>query len=263
MKNFIVKSLKSLVGKLYLMGVFNVLFTQKNNLEGVNISRGANSFIDPSAILITNKDGEIVLEGENYIGRNVEIGTAERVKIGSNSSIQDRCILLGEISIGNFCIFAPNVYLSSGRHHYNYKPSFYIKDQDSLVVNNPDLHNLYSKPIIIEDDCWLGINVVVMSGIKIGKGSIIGANSVITKNVEPFSIMGGAPAKLIKKRIDFSPKKKIKYNNDEDLPHFYKGFFVDLKNLNIDRANNGIATSNTFTLHLFEGKKIKLVLKNI
>ena len=51
-----------------------------------------------------------------------------------------------------------------------------------------------------EDDVWLGRNAIVMPGIKIGRGSIIGAGSVVTKDVEPFSVMGGVPATLIKKR---------------------------------------------------------------
>ena len=54
--------------------------------------------------------------------------------------------------------------------------------------------------IIIEDDVWIGRNAIVMPGIKIGKGSIIGAGSVVTRNVESFSVVGGVPAKLIKKR---------------------------------------------------------------
>ncbi|MFC4210396.1 DapH/DapD/GlmU-related protein [Pedobacter lithocola] len=54
--------------------------------------------------------------------------------------------------------------------------------------------------IKIEDDCWIGTNSVILSGVTVGKGSIIAAGSVVTKSVEPYSIMGGVPAKLIKKR---------------------------------------------------------------
>jgi maltose O-acetyltransferase len=57
------------------------------------------------------------------------------------------------------------------------------------------------KKVIIEDDVWIGRNAIIMPGIRIGKGSIIGAGSVVTKDVEPFSVVGGVPAKLIKKRI--------------------------------------------------------------
>ncbi len=53
---------------------------------------------------------------------------------------------------------------------------------------------------IIEDDVWIGRNAIIMPGVRIGKGSIVGAGAVVTKNVEPYSIVGGVPAKLIRKR---------------------------------------------------------------
>ena len=55
-------------------------------------------------------------------------------------------------------------------------------------------------PIVIEDDVWIGARVIILKGVTIGKGSIIGAGSVVTKDVEPYSIVGGNPAKLIRKR---------------------------------------------------------------
>ena len=54
--------------------------------------------------------------------------------------------------------------------------------------------------IIIEDDCWLGSHVTVTKGVRIGKGSVIGANSVVTKDIPPYSVAVGTPAKVIKKR---------------------------------------------------------------
>lgn len=56
-------------------------------------------------------------------------------------------------------------------------------------------------PIIVEDDVWIGNNAIILSGITIGKGAIVAAGSVVTKNVEPYSIVGGNPAQLIKYRF--------------------------------------------------------------
>ncbi|MEO1186848.1 MAG: DapH/DapD/GlmU-related protein, partial [Cyanobacteria bacterium J06636_27] len=56
--------------------------------------------------------------------------------------------------------------------------------------------------IVIEDDCWLGHNVTVLDGVKIGKGSIIGAGSVVNQNIPPFSIAVGTPARIIRNRLD-------------------------------------------------------------
>ena len=65
------------------------------------------------------------------------------------------------------------------------------------------LNNLTKpKQVIIEDDVWIGRNVIILPGVIIGKGSIIGANSLVNKNVKPYSIMGGVPVKFIKSRLN-------------------------------------------------------------
>jgi acetyltransferase-like isoleucine patch superfamily enzyme len=259
--SFIVK----VVNKLHAMGVFKILQESKRNLlEGVNVLVGEKCAIDPSAILITNGAGKIELKGHNYIGRNVEIGTDGNIVLGSHTSIQDRCILLGDLDIGKSCVFAPNIYVSSGRHYYDYKPELYIRDQDFLVLNDVDLKAKHSKKVIIEDDCWIGINTVIMSGVKICRGSVIGSNSVVTKDVEPFSIMAGSPAKFIKKRLELNPKLQLTYNNNDDLPNFYKGFNCDLENLEVDRKLGGITTSGSFEVYMNNTeKKIKITGKKL
>lgn len=235
----------------------------KSRIE-YNLIGGENNIIDPSAIISTTQEGKIILQGSNYIGRNVEIGTNGTIEIGVNTSIQDRCIILGDVEIGKYCTFAPNVYISSGRHYYNYKPNYYIKNQDELIANDKILSKAHSKKVTIGDDCWLGINVVIMSGITIGRGCVIGANSVVTKNLEPFSVVGGSPAKFIKHRLDFIPKHALSFDNENDLPNFYKGFFIDYKSLKENYLLNGIIASNNFTVYLTSnGKKLHITLKKI
>ncbi|WP_449401090.1 CatB-related O-acetyltransferase [Chryseobacterium wanjuense] len=74
---------------------------------------------------------------------------------------------------------------------------------NSNIIGEPVENEKISKElIIIEDDVWIGSNSVILSGVKIGRGSIIGAGSVITKDVEPYSIVGGNPAKILRKRFD-------------------------------------------------------------
>ncbi|MCB2195276.1 MAG: hypothetical protein KQH79_05415 [Bacteroidetes bacterium] len=63
------------------------------------------------------------------------------------------------------------------------------------------LQDYYDGDIIIEDDVWIGANSVVVAGVTIGKGSVIAAGSVVTKDVEPYSIYGGVPSKKIRSRI--------------------------------------------------------------
>lgn len=235
----------------------------KSKIE-YNLIGGENNIIDPSAIISTTQEGKIILKGSNYIGRYVEMGTSGTIEIGINTSIQDRCIILGDVEIGKYCTFAPNVYISSGRHYYNYKPYYYIKNQDELIANDKILSEAHSKKVTIGDDCWLGINVVIMSGLTIGRGCVIGANSVVTKNLEPFSVVGGSPAKFIKHRLDFIPKHALSFDNENDLPNFYKGFFIDYKSLKENYPHKGIIASNKFTVYLTsQGKKIHITLKKI
>ena len=74
------------------------------------------------------------------------------------------------------------------------------KDVNSTDILMSTVEKEKGLKIIIEDDVWIGRNAIVMPGVRIGKGSIIGAGSVVTKDVEPLSVMGGVPATLIKKR---------------------------------------------------------------
>jgi len=66
-----------------------------------------------------------------------------------------------------------------------------------------------AEPVVIEDDVLIGANAVVLEGVRIGKGAVIAAGSVVVKNVEPYSVMAGVPAKLLKK-VDEKTKEKTK-----------------------------------------------------
>ena len=238
-------------------------FANKSTVS-YQILKGSNVDIHPTSNLITVGNGKICLEGNNYIGKYVEIGTGGEVSIGFNASIQDRCIILEDVEIGRHCVLAHNIYISSGRHYYDFKPEFYIKDQDALVSQNAELASKHSKKVSIGDDCWIGANAVIMSGVKIGRGCVIGANSVVTKDVEPFSVIVGSPAKIIKKRLDFQPKKIISFDKEIDLPNFYKGFLCDLSNKEKYEKENGIACLKYFSAYLSdEGTELSITLKKL
>jgi acetyltransferase-like isoleucine patch superfamily enzyme len=75
---------------------------------------------------------------------------------------------------------------------------------ENHVFDNPELtikeQGVKKQFVRIEDDCWIASNVVILSGVTIGQGSVIAAGAVVTESIEPYSIVGGVPAKLIKKR---------------------------------------------------------------
>jgi maltose O-acetyltransferase len=124
----------------------------------------------------------------SFVEYNVYFSNGKSVKIGKNCQINENVFIQGAY-IGNNVLIAPNVSILSTSHNHQ---NIYIP-----IVQQRDTK---PNPPIIEDNVWLGRNVVVMPGITIGAGSIIGAGAVVTKNVMPFSIMGGVPAKLIKYR---------------------------------------------------------------
>lgn len=118
-----------------------------------------------------------------------------------------------KLIIGNYCsIAAGATFILSGEHYTNTFTTYTLKNH---CFGEKKDETLCKGPIKICDDVWIGYNATILSGITIGQGAIVGANSLVTKNVEPYSIVGGNPAKFIKyrysseiieemKKIDFS-----------------------------------------------------------
>lgn len=130
------------------------------------------------------------LYSENY---GIDVGQ------GSYGCFDEKRIQSG-VTIGNYCSFAPSVYRYNGNHpssHASTHPLFYNK-----VVKNPRAHDIKRTTLSVGHDVWIGHNVTIVAQCQsIGNGAIIGAGSIVTKNVEPYSIIAGNPAKLIKKRF--------------------------------------------------------------
>lgn len=118
--------------------------------------------------------------------RNLGLG----LEIGDNVGIAQNCFIQvrGKITIGNNVIFGPGVYIFSENHNFD----------------NPDLPVIAQgetrKGVVIEDGVWIGARSVILDGVKIGKNSIIAAGSIVNRDVLPYSIVGGVPAKVIKNR---------------------------------------------------------------
>lgn len=107
-----------------------------------------------------------------------------------------------KLIIGDFVSIAPKtLFLLGGNHPYETVSSFPF---DHFVIKNPafEQEERTNGPIIVEDDVWIGTGAMIMSGVTVGKGAIVAAGAVVTKNVPPYSIVGGNPAKVIKYRFD-------------------------------------------------------------
>ena len=207
---------------------------------------GTASSISERARIIV-KNGSTLRIGQGvHIGRECEIAPRSEVEIGDSTSIQDRSFIHGDVSIGRYCSLSLNVFVSAGTHCFDLYPEMFIKDQDLIWINRPELVGRYSKSIRIEDDCWLGINSVVLPGATIGKGAIIGANSVVTNDIPPYSVAVGAPARVIKQRLKFLPPPKINCSCTQDLPYFYSGFALSAEELDQGRRDGGVYAERRF-----------------
>jgi len=104
-----------------------------------------------------------------------------------------------KLTIGNFCSIGDRTsFLLGGNHRMDTFMSFPIH----VKIMKTKEEEAYTKgPITIMDDVWIGADAVILSGVTIGKGAVIGVGAVIAKDVEPYSIMVGNPAKLIRKRF--------------------------------------------------------------
>lgn len=129
--------------------------------------------------------------------------------IGKNFQMNDYVHIsaVKSVCIGDNVLLASKIYISDCTH------GSYIGDEnDSDPLLNPADRPLSVKPVIIEDNVWLGEFVSVLPGVTIGKGAIVGANSVVSKNLPPYVIAVGSPAKPIK-FYNFENKRWEKYVN--------------------------------------------------
>lgn len=127
-------------------------------------------------------------KGSSFIYKNVHLGN--NIYIGPNSTFM---CAVAKIYIKDNVMFGPHVFIITGSHRTDVVGKFMIDVKDKLPENDKD--------IVIEEDVWIGANVIILKGVTVGKGSVVAAGSIVTKNVEPYSIYAGVPAKMIKSRF--------------------------------------------------------------
>jgi virginiamycin A acetyltransferase len=154
-----------------------------------------------------------------------------------------------KLTIGNYVSIGPGAQFLLGANHQMKTLTTFPLYTRLIEPSNRDAPN--NGPIVIEDEVWIGTNSMILSGVTIGKGAMIAAGSIVTKNVAPYSIVGGVPAKLIRYKFSEEIIKIIHpiYLNDlptafikDNIDLFYKTietpedarFLVDF----IDKNNN-------------------------
>lgn len=119
------------------------------------------------------------------VSRKVRIDYPWRLTMGDRSSLGDGAwaYCLAPITIGKNCCIGEDVRLLTGSHD----------------VSSP-MFDLVTKPITIGDNCWVATGAIILPGVTIGEGAVVAAGAVVTKNVDPWQVVGGNPAKFIKSR---------------------------------------------------------------
>lgn len=158
------------------------------------ISLGDNVTIDDNCVIDGRGDGSIGIEiGNNVlIGRNclmlakaAPIKLNSRVSIGSNSVI----VSTGGVELGEAVLTAGNISISTGLYNFD--------DLEKPIMDQ----TVYSKgPVKIGKNSWIGTGVIIVDGVEIGEGCVIGAASLVNKNIEDYGIAYGSPAKVVKNR---------------------------------------------------------------
>ena len=151
-----------------------------------NIKIGSNVFIGSNAKMYK----ENTISDNVYIGDNVELrcNAGNKISIGEGCTINRGSLIMGKVSILNDCLIAPLCIIVGSNHNFS--------ESDSCIKNQ----GISSKGIVIESNVWLGAQVTVLDGVKIGEGAVIGAGSVVTKDIPPNCIAVGNPCKVIKER---------------------------------------------------------------
>jgi acetyltransferase-like isoleucine patch superfamily enzyme len=173
--------------KFYIEGMLKLKIRGK----GINIEIGDNVSVFGNIDLRNRENGRITIGNNVKFDSNVRIVSARdgTIKIGEGSAIGPYTIINGggNVMIGKKTIFAKNISINANDHEH--KKLTNIMDQGFVYGD-----------VIIEDDVWLGANVCINKGVTIKKGSIVGANAVVTKNTDLYSINAGVPSKKISER---------------------------------------------------------------
>lgn len=132
----------------------------------------------------------IEFKGNNVIGESTLIQGSGRLVFGKNSFC------------GAFCVFGVNDEVLIG-DHVMIAQAVSVRDTDHVFTSTTipmSLQDTISKAVVIDDDVWVGHGATILKGVRIGKGAIVAAGAVVVKDVPPYSIVGGVPAKLIRSR---------------------------------------------------------------
>jgi acetyltransferase-like isoleucine patch superfamily enzyme len=159
-------------------------------MRGYRVASGTH--IHPTAEFFQTRKYAIHIATGTDIRRYTRLnaGFAGNIRIGRNVLLDQGTVLMAQhaITIGNDVLIAAYCFIVDFNHAFT--------DKNKRIIKQ----GYVAAPIVIEDDVWIGAHVMILPGVHIGKGAVVGAGSVVTKNVKAYQVVAGNPAKVIKKR---------------------------------------------------------------
>jgi len=225
MKNIIIVIISYINNVFLKISLRNTLLVEKSRFTFVKISevlKGKNkikiyfSSLEKSNFYVQGKKNEIDIKGALIANSKISItGSNNRLIIAENTKIREvvinirgnNCVIeIGEnttfggarivnvgidnsIHIGKNCLFSDHIEIWASDTHS-------IFNDETLMIN-------HEKPIVIEDSVWVGSRVIILKGVTVGQGSVIGMGSMVTKDIEPYTINVGNPSKKVKESINW------------------------------------------------------------
>jgi len=157
-------------------------------------------------IAVPYRKGLLGAYGQNVkIGRHTRAEGWRNIYIGNNVSIGVNSVFLttrAKITIHDHVIFGPNVTIVTGNHRTDLVGKYIDEVTDSYKLPDND------EDVVIEGDNWIGANATILKGVTVGQGAIVAAGAVVTKDVKPYEIVGGVPAKTIGYRFSKEGQKE-------------------------------------------------------
>jgi len=163
-------------------------------------SRPTARFLRTAEILNNGRPEAIEVGADTVVaGELLVYPDGGRIRIGANCFVgrQTRVWSAAEVTIGDRVLLSHNVNVHDNDSHARSAKARHLHIVQILLKQNAALGDVPKAPVVIEDDAWIGFNATIMKGVRVGRGAIVAAGAVVTRDVAPYTVVAGVPAAVI------------------------------------------------------------------